>query len=577
MSDHPAFSPLSALPGEESYLTSARLEAVETRLAARAKSTLNGLSALTTAQDWLSAVGWPTTNWGQALFATQAGPEGAPALLIYFPPDPAQPYNLAALTLAWSAWQDDTGSGPVTLKLLVGPVDQATLLAHSEELAASAVVYSQGEYSEGRPLVSLGLKGLVQVELRVNTMSQPAPSAYSEILPAASWTLLRVLDSLKSDTQEIKIDHFEDGLAPLPAAESRRLLQSVAGQSERLARRLARYGLKNYLFELRDSLVLQTEYLVPTVNVSAFECGSFDEAGALKLPATARARVDFHLVPDQEPAHILELLSEHLRDNGFEEIELTELPGQQRPARTPLDTPFVERVLAVAEVVSGAGSLIAPISPFSGPLASLKSILGNVPAVCVGLSEENTASEENFAAHSRFLARLLAETADLFAVSVLPEVFFELPPDLPVQAQESVLPLEIFQASELTFSPSAPASTSDPTPTLNGTSASTSNGISDEASFRVSDEVLEERELTFGDTPEFLTQSEGSFPLSDGFLHNGEVDLAQAEADEPESGPELFQPFEMPFSAPVGTDEDLAQESPEAEEEVPLVPYTEGS
>ncbi len=344
---------------------------------------------------------------GLMLAQNQAVP-GAPNLLVYLPGLVNMPANLKAILAAAEAWHNTSELAPVGLKLLFGPANPATILKSKAQLAADGIVYLHGEYTNGRPLVSLGLKGRLEVELRVNTMTHDAPSAYSEVLPGASWMLVRALESIKSDAQEIRIEGFEDELAVLPGEESRLLIQTVPDHAERLAQNLKEYGLQTYLFELSDKMVLQTMCRVPTVNISAIDCGKSGRAGRLRVPSVAKARLDFHLVPDQHPDRIFELLKAHIIEKEFEGVEVVRLAESYAPTRTPLTHPFVGQVLAAVQSAVGKPALVVPISPFSGPLATLKTGAGSAdaPAVCVGL-DETRPSEADFVSHVRFLARML--------------------------------------------------------------------------------------------------------------------------------------------------------------------------
>lgn len=373
----------------------------------------------------------------QTVLAQAKAVPNTPTLLIYFP---TAGKNLHAAVLAVEAWRKVAGSLPATFKFLVGPVDRELLEAQRDNLAADAILYTEGEYSNGRPLLSLGLKGLLEIELRAKTLSKPAPAAYSETMPAASWVIIRALDAIKSDSQEVKVPDFEEGLAPLPSAESKAILKTAPEHSDRLNSRLKDYGLSSFIFELSSSLVLQTEYLVPTVNISAIECGTLSREGRLQLPGTARARLDLHLVPYQNPAKVFDNLREYLETKGFEGLEVVQLPGAYFASRTAQDDPFIQKVLAISEATSAKPPLVAPISPVAGPLSMLKEVAGNPPAIVAGLAETSL-TEADFAAHTRFIAQLAAEITPLQPASSLDKpgkansaehelnIQFELPPE----------------------------------------------------------------------------------------------------------------------------------------------------
>jgi hypothetical protein len=362
-------------------------------------------------------------------FARTRSRPGKPNILFYFPtPD----RTLAATLLALAAWGENP---PGAFKLLIGPVDHAMLEGVRNDLAADAIIYAQGEYVSGRPLINLGLKGLLEVELRVKTMSKPAPGAYSEVIPAASWIIVRALDTIKSDAQEVRISGFEDNIAPIPAEESKLLQKTVGEHAERLQNILKEYDLPHYFFELSDFMVLQTMYRVPTVNVSAIECGTFNSNGRLVLPPTARARLDLQLVPYQDPQQVFENLTQFLRYKGYteNELEIIQLPGAYFASRTPLATPFVQACIKAFGEAGGGEPLFAPIAPAAGPLSILREYAGDAPGICTALSEKP--SETDFALHARWLARLPLEVtpAPRSRKKAAPDDFedikFELPPD----------------------------------------------------------------------------------------------------------------------------------------------------
>ncbi len=60
------------------------------------------------------------------------------------------------------------------------------------------------------------------------------------------------------------------------------------------------------------------------------------------LPAKAMAKMDFRLVPDQDPDDILEKLKAHLKAQGFEDVQVKKLSAAE-PVVTPIDGEFVQR------------------------------------------------------------------------------------------------------------------------------------------------------------------------------------------------------------------------------------------
>ena len=115
----------------------------------------------------------------------------------------------------------------------------------------------------------------------------------------------------------------------------------------------------------------------PTACIAWIQSGS--EGGDLApnaLPAEARARVDFRLVPDQQPQKILELLREHLAASGFGDVEVT-LRTATPPARSSLETPLARAARrAAVELYDGVEPVRHAVIPGSGPLHLIADGLG---------------------------------------------------------------------------------------------------------------------------------------------------------------------------------------------------------
>src|SRR5207249_3715068 len=81
--------------------------------------------------------------------------------------------------------------------------------------------------------------------------------------------------------------------------------------------------------------LLYVELTCETINRDGQSSGYEGEGPKTVLPARAMAKMDFRLVPDQDPDDILAKLRRHLDSHGFGDIEIQTLGGE-RPARTPV-------------------------------------------------------------------------------------------------------------------------------------------------------------------------------------------------------------------------------------------------
>ena len=61
----------------------------------------------------------------------------------------------------------------------------------------------------------------------------------------------------------------------------------------------------------------------PTCTICGIESGYTGEGTKTVLPATAKVKLDFRLVPDQRPKDILDKLRNHLDAHGFSDIQVS--------------------------------------------------------------------------------------------------------------------------------------------------------------------------------------------------------------------------------------------------------------
>jgi acetylornithine deacetylase/succinyl-diaminopimelate desuccinylase-like protein len=100
------------------------------------------------------------------------------------------------------------------------------------------------------------------------------------------------------------------------------------------------------------------------------------------LPQRARAKIDFRLVPDQDPDEIVARLRAHLDGEGFEDCGITKLGGE-RAFQTDLADPFVPMVVEVAREATGREVVLVPTSAGTGPMYDVGGPLG-VPILSIG-------------------------------------------------------------------------------------------------------------------------------------------------------------------------------------------------
>jgi acetylornithine deacetylase/succinyl-diaminopimelate desuccinylase-like protein len=105
----------------------------------------------------------------------------------------------------------------------------------------------------------------------------------------------------------------------------------------------------------------------PTCNIAGLLSGYTGEGTKTVLPAQAMAKMDFRLVPDQDPDDILGKLRAHLQAEGYGDVQVAKLNGSE-PVALPIEHPFVARMAALSEAFAGKPASISPLSAGTLPL-----------------------------------------------------------------------------------------------------------------------------------------------------------------------------------------------------------------
>jgi len=230
----------------------------------------------------------------------------------------------------------------------------------------------------GRPGIYLGVKGMLYVELLAKGASKDMHSGSATTIPNPAWRLVWALSSIKNPEEQILIPGFYDDVLP-PTAKEMELLKDALDDkelSEEQARELAEQkakalGLRSYLLGLHGLELHKRSLFSPTANICGFKSGYIGEGQKTVLPSRALAKMDYRLVPNQDPNDILEKLKKHLHDQGYGDIEVR-LVSLDYPVKTPAELPIVDAARESAHVVYGKPPVVSPTQGGSGPMYPFK-------------------------------------------------------------------------------------------------------------------------------------------------------------------------------------------------------------
>ncbi len=275
------------------------------------------------------------------------------------------------------------GELPIRLRFLIegeeeaGSQNLARLLAQEPGLVEGdgALKEGGGVDAAGRPQLLLGNKGILYCELRVRTMSRDAHSGAATYLPNAGWRLVAALRTILGDDGRVLVDGFAEHVRR-PTDEERAYVRSLPFEAE-TTRRV--HGIERFAFGRSDEEVNLASVYEPTANLCGMITGYTGPGSKTVIPSEASAKLDFRLVPDQDPDEVARLLRTHLDRHGFSDVEMRATEGE-RPYRGAMDDPLVRAAKTAAEEAFGMPAVIVPTSGGTAPmwLVSHRHRLANV-------------------------------------------------------------------------------------------------------------------------------------------------------------------------------------------------------
>jgi acetylornithine deacetylase/succinyl-diaminopimelate desuccinylase-like protein len=199
------------------------------------------------------------------------------------------------------------------------------------------------------------------------------------VVPNAAWRLVWALSTLKDREERVLIPGFYDDVRE-PTPQDMAAVARMPAEEENLRRSLE---LDGFLGGLQGEEHRRRHLFAPTCTICGIVSGYTGPGSKTVLPAEARAKVDFRLVPNQHPQDVLAKLKAHLAAQGFSDVEIASAEGVP-PSRTPLDAPFVRLVVDAARTVYGKEPVVIPTVAGSGPMHSIGEGLG-IPVAATGV------------------------------------------------------------------------------------------------------------------------------------------------------------------------------------------------
>ena len=300
---------------------------------------------------------------------------------------------LVARLAALRAFKAVHGQAPVGVTFIIegeeesgSPMLREFIPRNPHLLQADGLIWEEASADQsGTPVMRLGNKGMLHLEIRATGPRADIHSRFAGIMPNPIWRLVWALASIRDANGKVAIDGFANEVVP-PTEDEQAIYRRMAGGTNAL---LARNGLEAAFPSMDANEAMETLYHEPTCNIPGMAGGYTGPGTKGVLPAVATARLEFRLVPNQDPERVAALLLEHLKTNGFGDLDVRVL-NSLPPSKTPMNHPFARLVYEAGETAFGCPLVIEPSSSGSGPRHVFTSV-AEIPIVAIGVSHAGSA------------------------------------------------------------------------------------------------------------------------------------------------------------------------------------------
>ena len=304
--------------------------------------------------------------------------------------------NLIARIFAIKIYQSIFGKLPLNVKFIIEGEEEVGsphlpdfIRNYPELIEGDFCIWESGHRNAShQQQVWLGVKGILYLNLEIKASNRDIHSSWGGVIENPAWNLTWALNSLKNKEQKILIKGFYDNVLE-PSEKEIELLKNIPF-NEKLYKN--NFGIKSFT---GSGIKLKSDYyFTPTLNIDGLDSGYKGMGAKTIIPSTAKAKIDFRLVPNQNPNEILQKFEEHLRVHGFHQINITSFHGYP-PARTSIASPYLKIISRTGENVYKKPLVVHPTKAGSGPMYLFSNRMDCFALGCGYERSNNHAPNEN--------------------------------------------------------------------------------------------------------------------------------------------------------------------------------------
>jgi len=278
-----------------------------------------------------------------------------------------------------------TGDVPCNIKFVIEG-EEETGSAHIEEylkkykkkFSSDGVIWEFGYVdAKNRPIIGLGMKGLLFVELSVKESIRDVHSSLAVLIKNPAWRLIEAVSTLRDSKGKILIKDWYKEVTPF----SKKDLELIKEEpfDENVFKK--EFGIQSFVGNKKGMDAKKALVGDATCNIAGFLSGYTGNGAKTVLPGESLVKIDFRLIPKMNPKKQIMRLKNHLKSKGFGDVKIKVYHGEAA-ARTDSSDPFVSHVKNAADKSFGK-SILNVSNAGTGPMYPFANIL-KAPCISIG-------------------------------------------------------------------------------------------------------------------------------------------------------------------------------------------------
>jgi len=286
---------------------------------------------------------------------------------------------------AVEAYLKTIGDIPCNIKFVIEG-EEETGSAHIEEylkkykkkFSSDGVIWEFGYVdAKNRPIIGLGMKGLLFVELSIQESIRDAHSSLAVLIKNPAWRLIEAVKTLRDSNGKILIKDWYREVTTF----SKKDLELIKKEpfDENVFKK--EFGIESFVGNKKGIDAKKALVGGATCNIAGFVSGYTGDGAKTILPSEALVKIDFRLIPKMDPKKQVMRLKKHLKSKGFGDVKIKVFHGEAA-ARTSSSEPFVSQVKDAADKSFGK-SILNVSNAGTGPMYPFVDIL-KTPCISIG-------------------------------------------------------------------------------------------------------------------------------------------------------------------------------------------------